>query len=186
MPTALHAKLRVVIDTSSMVSYVLTAGDVMCRVVELWRRDAIVLLTSPQTLAELRAVLARPSIQRLSVASLDEFVSGLARFSEQVPGALDLNGASRDPKDDKFLACAVEGHAHYLVSSDRDLLDLRAYSGVAIVNPGQFLLAAELYPMDAATMAERFGPQVLAEIHAALPLESATAQRAADALALLR
>jgi len=30
----------------------------------------------------------------------------------------------RDPKDEKLLACALHGRADYLVSGDRDLLEL--------------------------------------------------------------
>ena len=117
--------LRAVIDTSSLVSYVLTRGDLMRRVVAHWRANGFVVLSSPATRAELAAVLSRPQIQRLAVAPLDPLIQGLERYTWHVPGALDLTGACRDPKDDKFLACAVEGKAHYLVSSDKDLLDMK-------------------------------------------------------------
>ncbi len=41
----------------------------------------------------------------------------------------------RDPDDEKFLRCALDGDADYLVSEDRDLLDLSAeYARPAIVN----------------------------------------------------
>jgi putative PIN family toxin of toxin-antitoxin system len=176
--------LRVVIDTSSLVSYVLTRGELMRRVVAHWRAATFTLLSSSATRAELAGVLARPAIRQLAVASLDELMRGLERFSEHVPGVLELAGACRDPKDDKFLACAVEGQAHYLVSSDRDLLNMRRYRDVAIVNPGQFLLAQELYPMEAAAMAARFGRDVLADIQATVPLEPETAARVAEALAM--
>jgi len=108
--------LRVVIDTSSLVSYVLTRGELMRRVVAHWRAGTFAFLSSPATRAELADVLARPAIQQLAVAPPDELVRGLERFTEHVPGVLDVSGACRDPKDDKFLACAVEGQAHYLVS----------------------------------------------------------------------
>ena len=178
--------LRVVIDTSSLVSYVLTRGKLMRQVVAHWRAGSFVLLSSPATRAELADVLARPAIRRLSVAPLDKLAWGLERFSEHVPGDLALSGACRDPKDDRFLACAVEGQAHYLVSSDRDLLDMRRYRDVAIVNPGQFLLAFELYPLEASALAARFGSETLADIQAAVPLEPRTAARVAKALALLK
>ena len=178
--------LRVVIDTSSLVSYVLTRGDLMRRVVAHWRAGTFTLLSSSATRAELAGVLARPAIQQLAVAPLDEFVRGLEPFSEQVPGALSVNGACRDPKDDKFLACAVEGGAQYLVSSDRDLLDMRCYRDVAIVNPGQFLLALELAPMDAEAMASRFDRDVLVDIYAHVVLEPDTAARVAQAMAMHR
>ncbi len=176
--------LRVVIDTSSLVSYVLTRGELMRRAVTHWRAGTFTLLSSPATRAELAGVLARPAIRQLAVAPLDQLVQGLERFSEHVPGSLELPGACRDPKDDKFLACSVEGRTHYLVSSDRDLLDMRRYRDVAIVNPGQFLLALELYPMEAEAIATRFGPDVLADIQATVPLEPETAARVAEALAI--
>ena len=100
---------RAVIDTSSLVSYVLARGDLMRRVVAHWRANGFVVLSSPATPAELAAVLSRPQIQRLAVAPLDPLIQGLERYTWHVPGALDLTGACRDPKDDKFLACAVEG-----------------------------------------------------------------------------
>ncbi|MBC8248193.1 MAG: putative toxin-antitoxin system toxin component, PIN family [Anaerolineales bacterium] len=176
--------LRVVVDTSSLVSYVLTRGELMRRVVAYWRAGTFTLLSSPATRAELADVLARPAIRQLAVAPLDELVRGLERFSEHVPGLLGLSGACRDPKDDKFLACAVEGGAHYLVSSDDDLLDMRRYQDVAIVNPGQFVLAMELHPMEAREMAARFGRDVLADIQATVPLEPETAARVAEALTI--
>lgn len=142
------------------------------------------MLSSPATRAELAGVLARPTIRQLAVAPLDELVRGLERFSAHVPGELDLSGACRDPKDDKFMACAVEGEAHYLVSSDRDLLDMRYYRAVAIVNPGQFLLALELYPMEARALAARFDRDALLDIQATVPLEPVTAARLAEALAM--
>lgn len=177
--------LRVVVDTSSLVSYVLTQGDLMRRVVAHWRAGTFTLLSSPATRAELAGVLARPAIRQLAVAPLDELARGVERFSVHVPGSLNLSGACRDPKDDKFLACAVEGEAHYLVSSDRDLLDVRHYRDVAIVNPGQFLLALELYPMEAAAMASRFSRDVLVGIQAGVPLEPGTAVRVAEAVAMM-
>jgi len=143
------------------------------------------LLSSPATRAELAGVLARPAIQELAAAPLDELVRGLERFSVRVPGVLVISSACRDPKDDKFLACAVEGGAHYLVSSDRELTDMRRYRDVAIVNPGQFLVALELYPMEAAMMAARFGQEVLENILASVPLEPDTAARVAEAVAMV-
>jgi predicted nucleic acid-binding protein len=46
---------------------------------------------------------------------------------------------SRDPDDGLFLACALEGHADYLVSGDPHLLEIKHYHGVQILTPRQFL-----------------------------------------------
>ena len=176
--------LSVVIDTSSLVSYVLTQGKLMSRVVAHWRTGTFRLISSPSTRSELQAVLRRPQIQRLADLPLDELFHGLERFSHHVPGNMKLSGACRDAKDDKFLACAVEGEAHYLVSSDRDLLDMRRFRGVAIVNPGQFLLAVELYPLHEGAIAERFDRDVLTNILENIPLEPGTEARLREAIKL--
>jgi len=176
--------LRVVLDTSSLVSYVLTRGDIMRRIITHWRANHFVLLSSPQTRAELGAVLARPEISRLATAPPEGLVRGIERYTWPVPGALDLSGACRDPKDDKFLACAVEGEAHYLVSSDNDLLHMRLFRGVVIHNPGQFLLALELHALDAEAMTRRFDRDTLSDIQETLLLEPETAERLAAAVEL--
>lgn len=176
--------LRVVLDTSSLVSYVLTRGEIMRRVIGHWRANHYVLLSSPQTRAELAAVLAWPRIRRLVTARLDDLVQGIEHYTWHVPGALALSGACRDPKDDKFLACAVEGRAHYLVSNDNDLLHMRSFRGVVIHNPGQFLLALELSMLDAEAMPQRFERGMLVDIQNTLLLEPETASRLAAAIEL--
>jgi hypothetical protein len=59
------------------------------------------------------------------------------------------------------------------------------YRGIAIVNPGQLLLALELYPVEAAAMAARFNRDVLVDIQATVPLEPGTAARVVEAVAIL-
>jgi predicted nucleic acid-binding protein len=44
----------------------------------------------------------------------------------------------RDPNDDKFLACAIDGQAQYLVSADKDLLDLGTVEDIAIIDAPTF------------------------------------------------
>jgi len=46
--------------------------------------------------------------------------------------------ACRDPNDLPVLGTAVAGRADVLITVDKDILDLRAYSGISIIRPGQF------------------------------------------------
>jgi predicted nucleic acid-binding protein len=46
----------------------------------------------------------------------------------------------RDPKDDPVLAAALGDRAAYLVSYDRDLLDLEKPFGIQCVHPRAFLI----------------------------------------------
>ena len=159
-------------------------AQILWRVIAHWRANRYVLLSSAQTRAELAAILARPRINLLATASLDDLVRGIERYTWHVPGALDLSGACRDPKDDKFLACALEGQAHYLVSSDKDLLHMRLFRKVVIHNAGQFLLVLELSLLDAKAMAQRFDRGTLVDIQENLLLEPRTASRLATAVGL--
>ena len=44
----------------------------------------------------------------------------------------------RDPDDNKFLECAVDGRAIYVVSGDKDLLTIQQYQGVLIVSVADY------------------------------------------------
>ena len=46
----------------------------------------------------------------------------------------------RDPKDDPVLAAALGARAAYLVSYDRDLLDLEKPFGIQCIHPRAFLV----------------------------------------------
>lgn len=64
--------------------------------------------------------------------------------AEQVSGQVVLPPVSRDPKDDKFIACAVEGNANYIVSGDDDLLDLEEYQGIGLITAREFITMLQL------------------------------------------
>lgn len=46
---------------------------------------------------------------------------------------------SRDPADDKFISCALDGKCLYIVSGDSDLLEIESYEGIEILNVSDFL-----------------------------------------------
>ena len=43
------------------------------------------------------------------------------------------------PKDDKFLELAVNGEASYIITGDKDLLDLHPFQGTQIIAPALYL-----------------------------------------------
>ena len=63
--------------------------------------------------------------------------------SEFVIPRVTVNAIPEDPDDNKFLACAVEGNADFIVSEDRDLRRLGDYGSIAIVRKHQFLSILE-------------------------------------------
>ena len=133
--------MRAVLDTNVIVSATLIRGGNEDRILRAWQQGVFELVLSPPILEEIGRVLSYAKIQKLRWTTQEEVISlleSLAGESVLVPGRLEVR-ASRDPEDDKFLAAAIEAGAEYVVSGDKDLLDLRMYRGVRIVTPAKFL-----------------------------------------------
>lgn len=135
--------LRVVLDTSVLVSTVLFPDGVPAQVFKAWRAHCYSLFTTPGILKELAQTLGYPRIRRrydVTDRKVDEMIALLREFAVFVPGLADVSeSALRDPDDRMILSACIEARAHVLVSSDKDLLVLGAYRDTEIVTPRQFL-----------------------------------------------
>ena len=63
----------------------------------------------------------------------------LRRYAIWVPLGNHRVSISRDLDDDKFIETAVAGKCRYIVSGDKDLLVLKKYENIKIVNPVEFI-----------------------------------------------
>ena len=73
------------------------------------------------------------------IEQLQKIIKELSNLSYPVTGNLELK-VVRDPKDDKILSAAVEGRVDYIVSRDKDLLDLKEYQGIKLITPEAFMV----------------------------------------------
>ena len=134
--------IRAVLDTNVIVSGVLSKKGIPARILRAWLEDRFHLVTSRAILEELRRVLRYPKISRRhgwSDLQILEFVEDVTGLAILVPGELRLAVVSEHPSDDRYLECAVEGQAGYIVSGDRHLVGLAQYEGVEILSPSAFL-----------------------------------------------
>jgi uncharacterized protein len=135
--------MRAVLDTNVIVSATLIRGGNEDKVLRAWLRGAFELVLSLEILEEIGRVLSYEKLRRsrwMTEAEVVLLLETLARESILVPGTVSVK-VSRDPEDDKFLAAAVQARAHYVVTGDKDLLDLKAHRGVRVVKAAQFLQA---------------------------------------------
>lgn len=93
------------------------------------------LLLSFPVLAELNEVLGRQHFRRyVHEDEVRRFLAAFAREAEWVEITTSIT-ACRDPKDNKFLELAVDGHATHIVSGDDDLLALNPFRNISILRP---------------------------------------------------
>ena len=173
--------LNVILDTSCLISYVLTQGEIMVKIVDAWEDGEIVPIFSPATHSELLDLLERPYFASRSGRARKFILEKIDKQSRMVQEMVPVVGVCRDPKDDKFLACALTGKAHYVVSSDKDLLALKQYEGVCILDPGTFLIALRLAKLAAAEIKATFSQETLRTIQENVCLEEETAAKLINA-----
>lgn len=129
---------RVVLDTNVLVSALLFTGK-LSKIVDLWRQGKVIPLISRETFEELRAVLEYPKFS-LAPDEIQSIIENeILPFFEVVEIKENIRGVCRDPGDDKFLACALSGSAHFILSGDKDLIDLKSYKTIRIIKTSEFL-----------------------------------------------
>lgn len=133
--------MRAVLDTNVVVSATLIRAGNEDRILRAWQRGVFGLVLSPEILEEIGRVLSYRKLQKyrwMTEIEISALLEILAQESVLVPGATIVQ-ASRDSEDNKFLAAALEGQASYVVTGDKDLLDLGTYEGVRLIRPAHFL-----------------------------------------------
>jgi len=132
---------RAVIDTNVLISAALSPRSAPAQIVDCLLQHAT-LVFSREIFEELETRLWRPKFDRyLDIERRRLLLHDFAAVAQWV----DLPAAprptySRDPDDDVFLHTALHGKAEWLVSGDKDLLELPSADwGFEILSPAQSL-----------------------------------------------
>lgn len=136
---------RAIFDASLYVNLLLSRNPDTSAVGFLFKAAAqrsFDLLLPEDVGGELVDVVARRThlATRINQATLDALFRQLLQFATLLPflGA-EPPRVSRDANDDYLIALAVLNAADYVVTRDKDLLDLGKVAGVRIVDPVAFL-----------------------------------------------
>ncbi|MEK6408046.1 MAG: putative toxin-antitoxin system toxin component, PIN family [Acidobacteriota bacterium] len=117
----------VVLDTNVVLGFYLSRNQASpnAQVFRLWRdRRRLQLILSSDLTAEYLEVLPRLGIEEKKVARLAERLETRETVTHVNLGARATE--SRDPDDNVVLSTAAAGRARFLVTNDRDLLDIPA------------------------------------------------------------
>lgn len=131
--------MRAVIDTNVLLSGLLWHGAPHV-LLEHVRTGALGLISSPALLAEFEEVIGRPkfdAILKASNTSRDHVLAEMRQLPEVIAPRALSQPVCRDPDDDEVLALAVAAQADLIVSGDSDLLSLKQYSNIPILDPAE-------------------------------------------------
>ncbi|KJR43720.1 protein of unknown function DUF132 [Candidatus Magnetoovum chiemensis] len=141
--------IRVVLDANIFVSAIISPKGNSSRIIFLIEQERnLKLITSLSILEEVKRVLFYPIVEKYHKNNKEEIkiklekITQFAEITSNQTNTIDV--IKTDPDDNKYLECAVEGNANYIVSGDYHLLELESFQGIGIVTPAEFLKIAIL------------------------------------------
>ena len=128
--------MKAVFDTNVLVAAFLTEG--LCSGLLLRaRKQAFDLVLCDDIIREFEGILKKKF--KLSSNDLYEITSIISEAaSEILDHLIPVPRICRDPNDDIIIACAIDAAADYIVTGDEDLLILKRYKDIIILNPRNF------------------------------------------------
>lgn len=134
---------RAVIDTNLFVSGLFAQKGYTFELQELWITKAFELAVSEQILKEIRATLQKPYLHKELFIYKNEEEEIINLIKEKAfiitKDRYKTDKIKKDQTDNKFLACALEAKADFIVSGDNHLLELKHYQGIQIVTAKIFV-----------------------------------------------
>lgn len=127
--------MRIVVDTNVIISGLFFGGNpskVLMAIVD----SKVNALATKEIINEYINVIERMMTNKtksFELATLDTLFTSFELIDRKT--VLEL---SRDPDDNKFIECAIDGNAMYIVSGDNDLLVLKQYNDIKIITVNDF------------------------------------------------
>ena len=127
--------MKIVIDTNVVISGVFFGGYPR-KILESVYRLKTAACATPEIIDEYNAIVEE-MIQRKQGNLRSDILNGLIARLEIITPITEIS-VCRDPDDDKFIGCAVDGKAVFIVSGDKDLLSLESYKDIEIITAADF------------------------------------------------
>jgi uncharacterized protein len=128
---------RIIIDTNLWISFLITKDFTKLDEIIFTRQG--VLVFSQELLDEFLTVAKRPKFRRFfSPADTEEILETIDQYADFVKVQTQID-VCRDSKDNFLLSLAIDGQADFLLTGDKDLLDLNKFGETVIITISDFL-----------------------------------------------
>ena len=133
--------IRAVLDTNVLISALLFNGP-PSQLVPAWQTERFTPVVSPPILQEYIRVLAYPKFRLTEeeIAGLiQEELLPFVETTQTTQGHIKPVHLPSDPDDAKFLECALSANVPWIISGDKDLLNLHSFKSIKLVTTKDFL-----------------------------------------------
>ena len=128
---------RIIIDTNLWISFLITKD--FAKIDEILFSKHGILVFSQELLDEFLEVARRPKFRRFfSTTDIEELFETIDEYADFVKVQTQIE-ICRDPKDNFLLSLSVDGNADYLLTGDKDLLELTKFGETTIITISDFL-----------------------------------------------
>lgn len=133
--------IRITVDTNILISATFWHGSSEKIIAKVENKELILVL-SEYILEEYYKVLEYEEIkEKIKNKGLEmkQSILKIGTISEIVDVKSKIDLIKDDPSDNKFVECAIDGKADYIISKDHHLLKFKEYQGIKIITPEEFL-----------------------------------------------
>jgi putative PIN family toxin of toxin-antitoxin system len=138
--------MRIVLDTNIYISNLISDKGNPAKIVRWWLEGEFDVLVTQPIINEILRVTGYERIQKKYAKVRENRLEYAALISEQavwIEPLEKLNVIVADESDNRYVECAVAGHAQYIISGDEHLLELGEYEGIMILTPASFVMLKE-------------------------------------------
>ena len=133
--------MKLVLDTNVLISGIYFGGIPAC-ILDHWADNRFMVYATPGILKEYLGAIEEMDLKMHEVLGL-HWGKMLPNVCHFIADSQTSKKFSRDPDDDKFIHCAIDSGADYLVTGDRDLTSVSSGLHFKILSPRQFLNVLE-------------------------------------------
>ncbi len=128
--------IRVVLDTNIYVSGILFSGNPR-EVLSLAIKGKIDVFISPEILTELKEVLSGKKFG-FSPERVDFTIREIESITTRIIPSKKHSVVTRDSDDNIVIDCAMRSKAEYIITGDNDLLSLKKFKNIKIINSAYY------------------------------------------------
>ncbi len=129
--------MKVVLDSNIFISGIIFGGNPR-KIIDLIVEGKLRLYISSNILIEIKEVLERDKFGFSSDVT-QQIIIEIESLSELVIPSKRHSVVKRDQDDNIIIDCAIEANADYIITGDDDLLTLKEFKKIKILNPSEFL-----------------------------------------------